>query len=140
RSASAANDDGTPTKWTSMGLFGPVGDFLGSAIENLVEGAADRPGIGGSDDDGGRGPRVRDHRGHRNDHADAEESEFEALLESSPSAIGEADKTLDELRDRLSGSYEFTVFVPGSVNYGLLLTYRQEWSPVRYQVGRLVDT
>jgi hypothetical protein len=67
-------------------------------------------------------------------------SEIEALLESSPSVIAEADQTLDELRDRLSGPYEFTVFVPGSVNYGLLLTYRQEWSPVRYQVGRMVDT
>lgn len=72
--------------------------------------------------------------------AEAATSEIEALLESSPSVIAEADQTLDELRDRLSGSYEFTVFVPGSVNYGLLLTYRQEWSPVRYQVGRLVDT
>ena len=67
-------------------------------------------------------------------------SEIDALLESSPSILGEADRTLNDLIDRLSDPYEFTVFVPGTVNYGLLLTYRQEWSPIRYQVGRLVDT
>ena len=67
-------------------------------------------------------------------------SEIDALLESSPSILAEADRTLEELKERLRGPYEFTVFVPGTVNYGLLLTYRQEWSPIRYQVGRLVDT
>ncbi|MGW5740656.1 hypothetical protein [Amycolatopsis sp. NPDC003861] len=87
---------------------------------------------------------VRDHRDHSkvHDHRgySQEESEIEALLQSSPSALAEADRTLDELRARLDGTYEFTVLEPGTVNYGILLSYRQEWSPHGYQVGRLVDT
>ena len=36
--------------------------------------------------------------------------------------------------------YEFPVFAPGSVNYGLLTTYRQKWKPLNWQVGDLVKT
>jgi hypothetical protein len=39
-----------------------------------------------------------------------------------------------------NGGYPFTVFAAGSVNFGLLVTYRQCWEPVEYQVGRLVGT
>lgn len=142
RSASVANDNGTPTRRMSFGLLDPVGDIVSSALSGLAGAAADLAGFNGSGSDERGIPQIHDHRHRVHDHRhnDDQTSEIEALLESSPSAIAEADNTLDELRDRLSGSYEFTVFVPGSVNYGLLLTYRQEWSPVRYQVGRLVDT
>lgn len=62
------------------------------------------------------------------------------LVGGSPSVIAEAEAVVDELLDRLSQPYEFHVFPPGAVNYGLLLTYRQEWSPISYQVGRLAET
>jgi hypothetical protein len=36
--------------------------------------------------------------------------------------------------------YPFTVFADKSVNFGLMVTYRQRWEPISYQVGRLVGT
>ena len=53
-------------------------------------------------------------------------------------------KTLRDLHDRLNGKYEFTVFAADkdyhSVNFGLLNTYRQKWTPLDYQAGKLVKT
>lgn len=37
-------------------------------------------------------------------------------------------------------SYPFTVFADKSINFGLLVTYRQRWVRGDYQVGRLVST
>ena len=36
--------------------------------------------------------------------------------------------------------YPGTIFAVGTVNFGLLVTYRQKWEPVTYQVGRLAKT
>lgn len=47
---------------------------------------------------------------------------------------------LAELEAMLSERYKFEVFAPGSSNYGLVVTYRQKWDPVTYQVGDLVQT
>ncbi|CAN7261571.1 hypothetical protein LJR225_001250 [Phenylobacterium sp. LjRoot225] len=53
-------------------------------------------------------------------------------------------KTLRELNDRLNGAYEFTVFAADkdfhSVNFGLICTFEQEWTPLAIQPGRLVKT
>jgi hypothetical protein len=53
-------------------------------------------------------------------------------------------QTLRELQSRLNSAYEFTVFAADrnvhSVNFGLMCTYRQEWTPLNYQPGRLVKT
>lgn len=53
-------------------------------------------------------------------------------------------KTLRDLHDRLNGKYEFTVFAADkdyhSVNFGLMNTYRQQWTPLMYQAGKLVKT
>ena len=53
-------------------------------------------------------------------------------------------KTLRDLHDRINSNYEFTVFAADktfhSVNFGLLNTYRQQWSPINYQAGKLVKT
>ena len=46
-------------------------------------------------------------------------------------------KTLDTM---LKEPYRFDVFAPNSINYGLLLNYRQHWQPQSYQVGNLVST
>lgn len=45
--------------------------------------------------------------------------------------------SLDQL---LKERYIFDVFAPNSINYGLLINYRQHWTPVSYQVGNLVST
>ena len=42
--------------------------------------------------------------------------------------------------ERLAAPYRFTIFAPNTVNFGLLVTYRQAWRPITYQVGRLVKT
>jgi hypothetical protein len=53
-------------------------------------------------------------------------------------------KTLRELHDRINSNYEFTVFAADqntySVNFGLMNTYRQQWTPLNYQAGKLVKT
>jgi hypothetical protein len=36
--------------------------------------------------------------------------------------------------------YAFEVFAPDSVNFGVLVNYRQRWQPQSYQVGNLVST
>lgn len=144
---SAQNAGAGSAKWQTM----EWGSIVSGTVGTFVDTAGDLVGVGGADGTSGvrnyaEGVRdhteegVRDHRGNGGGGAHNEESEIEELLRSSPSAIGEADQVLDELNSRLDGTYEFTIFPPGSVNYGLLLTYRQEWSPVTYQVGRLIDT
>jgi hypothetical protein len=47
---------------------------------------------------------------------------------------------LAELDSLLKEKYRFDVFAPASINYGLLLNYRQHWQPQSYQVGNLVST
>ncbi len=50
----------------------------------------------------------------------------------------------DALNNNLKQRYSFTYFaadgVERSVNFGVLLTYRQKWDPVGYQAGELVRT
>jgi hypothetical protein len=52
----------------------------------------------------------------------------------------EVETLFKELSDMLKERYKFDVFVPASINYGLLLNYRQKWQPQSYQVGNLVKT
>ena len=47
---------------------------------------------------------------------------------------------LTELDGMLKEKYIFDVFAPDSMNFGLLLNYRQHWQPQSYQVGNLVST
>jgi hypothetical protein len=49
-------------------------------------------------------------------------------------------KLLTALDSMLKEKYRFDVFAPDSINYGLLLNYRQHWQPQSYQVGNLVST
>lgn len=49
-------------------------------------------------------------------------------------------RLLDQVRMRLEEPYAFHYFAPGTVNFGLLLTYRQYWQPGTYQVGDMVAT
>ncbi|HEX6997428.1 MAG TPA: hypothetical protein VF322_04745 [Gammaproteobacteria bacterium] len=51
---------------------------------------------------------------------------------------------IEELRRRRSEAYPFRYFAASpryrSVNFGIMVTYRQKWTPVSYQVGELVST
>ena len=47
---------------------------------------------------------------------------------------------LNELDGMLKEKYLFDVFAPDSINFGILLNYRQHWQPQSYQVGNLVST
>jgi hypothetical protein len=47
---------------------------------------------------------------------------------------------INELQQRLSEKYKFTVFAPNSVNYGVVFTFREKWEPVNYQVGKLISS
>ncbi|MEM7368154.1 MAG: hypothetical protein AAF587_06095 [Bacteroidota bacterium] len=51
---------------------------------------------------------------------------------------------LQQLEERLREPYSFTVFAANgqerSVNFGIVSTYRQKWTPIKYQVGELVKT
>lgn len=72
---------------------------------------------------------------------DAKREEAQAILQAhSRSPIAAAEALIADLEASLAETYRFSVFAPGTVNYGTLLTYRQQWSPVTYQVGRLVET
>jgi len=65
-------------------------------------------------------------------------------LPQSPTAPGITFPDLKELLMTLDAmlkeTYRFDVFAPASINYGLLLNYRQHWQPQSYQVGNLVST
>jgi hypothetical protein len=51
---------------------------------------------------------------------------------------------LAELERRLKEAYPFTIYAANakerSINFGILVTYRQKWTPLGYQAGRLVKT
>ncbi|SEJ71810.1 hypothetical protein [Demequina mangrovi] len=56
-------------------------------------------------------------------------------------AVLEGDESsVTYLPSTVARDYPFGVFAPGSVNYGLNLTYRQTWRPTTWQVGDLVST
>jgi hypothetical protein len=47
---------------------------------------------------------------------------------------------LTKLEKLLSERYAFDVFAKDSINFGIMVTYRQTWEPQQYQVGDLVST
>ncbi|MBK6686042.1 MAG: hypothetical protein IPG45_16330 [Deltaproteobacteria bacterium] len=71
--------------------------------------------------------------------ADAREI-VRAAQSGSAQRFSRLDRALLELSQRLGEPHKFDVFAPNSANYGLMVTYRQTWEPLAYQVGRLVST
>lgn len=69
-------------------------------------------------------------------------SDLQSVTPGSPQDVTFPDlqKLLSELDAMLKERYRFDVFAPASINYGLLLNYRQHWKPQSYQVGNLVST
>jgi hypothetical protein len=47
---------------------------------------------------------------------------------------------LTQMEKLLSERYAFDVFAKDSINFGIMVTYRQTWEPGNYQVGDLVST
>jgi hypothetical protein len=47
---------------------------------------------------------------------------------------------LNQIESLLNERHAFEIFAPGSVNFGILVSYRQRWAPINYQVGNLVKT
>lgn len=62
------------------------------------------------------------------------------ILRTPVGARGRIEKLILHLGALLAEPYAFDVFAPGTYNFGIMLTYRQEWAPVAYQVGRLAST
>lgn len=56
------------------------------------------------------------------------------------SPLSRIENYITDINDKLSKPYSFKYFAPNTVNYGILNTYRQEWRPQNYQVGRMVST
>jgi hypothetical protein len=56
------------------------------------------------------------------------------------SPLGRAEQLITKLQTQSDKPYQFDIFVPDSVNFGLLTTYRQQWRPLAYQAGDLVGT
>ncbi|MEM9680819.1 MAG: hypothetical protein AAF901_10895, partial [Bacteroidota bacterium] len=54
--------------------------------------------------------------------------------------IGRLQRIISDIGTRLSKPYSFKYYAAHSVNYGIVVKYRQEWKPMNYQVGRLVST
>jgi hypothetical protein len=71
-------------------------------------------------------------------------TDLQSFSPSAPSApdvpFPDLKEQLTALDDMLNENYRFDVFAPASINYGLLLNYRQRWQPQSYQVGNLVST
>lgn len=49
-------------------------------------------------------------------------------------------RLLEELGQVLNAKYSFDVYAKDSINFGIMVTYRQTWKPEKYQVGDLVST
>nr|WP_315220215.1 hypothetical protein [uncultured Flavobacterium sp.] len=47
---------------------------------------------------------------------------------------------IEDIEQRLSEKYTFSVFAPNSINYGVMYTFRQKWEPRNYQVGKLISS
>ena len=70
---------------------------------------------------------------------------LQSLSPSQPSApskptFPDLANLLNKVNAILKERYRFDVFAPASINYGVLLNYRQRWQPQSYQVGNLVST
>ena len=49
-------------------------------------------------------------------------------------------RLLTRLEKLIAEKYAFDVFAKDSINFGIMVTYRQTWEPQQYQVGDLVKT
>src|SRR5207249_4772226 len=62
-----------------------------------------------------------------------------AAKDNSLNGSSRLSQLLTKLDNLLSGKYAFDVFAKDSINFGIMVTYRQTWEPWNYQVGDLVS-
>ena len=62
------------------------------------------------------------------------------VLENPQGSGGRLANLLTKLGKALSEPYAFDVFAPDTYNFGIMVTYRQQWDPLSYQAGNLVAT
>ncbi len=65
---------------------------------------------------------------------------IEQILKAPEGPVTTIAKLIQDLGTALSEPYKFDVFAENSFNFGLLLTYRQQWTPGEYQAGDLRAT
>ncbi|HOY12481.1 MAG TPA: hypothetical protein PLY70_05045, partial [Saprospiraceae bacterium] len=52
--------------------------------------------------------------------------------------LTESGYLLNDLKNAINEKSKFTIFKEGHINFGIIVTYRQKWVPLNYQVGDLV--
>lgn len=62
------------------------------------------------------------------------------IIENPQGNASRLSRLIGEIGEYLSEPYAFDIFAPDSYNFGLLITYRQKWTPGPYQAGNLVAT
>jgi hypothetical protein len=66
------------------------------------------------------------------------------LQKPDPDSLDQLHPLLEQLDNALKQPYQFNVYAASgaarSINFGIVVTYRQRWEPVAYQVGELVKT
>ena len=72
--------------------------------------------------------------------SDEKREKMREILAASRSKKPKLALIMEDLRKRLTEPYAFDIFCPGTVNFGIIVNYRQRWSPVKYQIGELVST
>ena len=84
------------------------------------------------------GERIIAHAKHKVDAAKARQPT------TSPGEFTRLHQLLRDLHERLRENYAFTIYAANpqerSVNFGIVVTYRQQWVPKAYQAGELVKT
>lgn len=96
---------------------------------------------------------VRDHRGRETvrDHRGQTDRDPPPVGRPRPGSVDVPIHPADRLRDvlteleaRLKEDYAFTIYAANrkerSINFGILITYRQKWEPQAYQAGKLAKT
>lgn len=119
------------------------GEGEGGVVVTNTNGGGGRPAgsvaTGGCGCSGADQPVVRDHRAGA-----AEIVVRDHRTTSSGDPVERLPDLLQRLEQRLLGKYAFTVFAANakehSVNFGLLNTFRQVWTPLGYQAGPLVKS
>ena len=61
-------------------------------------------------------------------------------IREDPSSDPDSSDLINNLEDKIKSEYSFKIFAPNSINFGIVINYRQKWTPLNYQVGELVST
>ena len=71
---------------------------------------------------------------------DVAREEMKSILDSATQSKSRLENLLEDIENRLNDDFAFKIFAPNSINFGVLLNYKQKWTPLNYQVGELVST